>query len=81
MMSAFLKSPVKNARFSLQKDSCRANPKPKMKNKKPGTLAGFIVDTHETRATAYPAECRSSGRRARDVIPAAMRALVKTLAV
>jgi hypothetical protein len=51
------------------------------KNKKPGTWPGFIVDTHETRATAYPAECRYNGRRARDVIPAAMRALVRTLAV
>jgi hypothetical protein len=51
------------------------------KNKKPGAWPGFIVDTHETRATAYPAECRYNGRRARDVMPAAMRALVKTMAV
>src|SRR6185437_6184756 len=29
------------------------------------------------RATAYPAVCRSSGRRAREVIPAAARALVR----
>jgi len=53
----------------------------KFKNKKPGAWPGFIVDTHETRATAYPAECRYNGRRARDVMPAAMRALVRTLAV
>jgi hypothetical protein len=51
------------------------------KTKKPGTWPGFIVETHETRATAYPAECRYNGRRARDVIPAAIRALVRTLAV
>jgi hypothetical protein len=51
------------------------------KTKKPGTWPGFIVDTHETRATAYPAECRYNGRRARDVMPAAARALVSTVAV
>jgi hypothetical protein len=51
------------------------------KTKKPGCRPGFVVDTHETRATAYPAECRTSGRRARDVMPAAMRALVSTVAV
>jgi hypothetical protein len=55
--------------------------KSKTKTKKPGAKAGFIVDTHETRATAYPAECPYNGRRARDVIPAAARALVSTLAV
>jgi len=53
----------------------------KTQNKKPGTRPGFIVDTHETRATAYPAECRYNGRRARDVMPAAARALVSTVAV
>jgi hypothetical protein len=52
---------------------------PKQKN--PALRPGFIVDTHETRATAYPAECPYIGRRARDVIPAAARALVSTLAV
>jgi len=31
------------------------------------------------RATAYPAVCGVSGRRARDVIPAAARALVRTI--
>jgi hypothetical protein len=56
-------------------------PKSKSRNKKPGTGPGFIVDTHEKRATAYPAECRYSGRRARDVMPAAARALVSTVAV
>jgi hypothetical protein len=50
--------------------------------KKPGSLAGFfVVYPHEMRATAYPAECRTSGRRARDVMPAAIRALVRTVAV
>ncbi|MEO5829297.1 MAG: hypothetical protein ABIQ36_01890 [Rhodanobacter sp.] len=65
------------------------------KYKKPGTLAGqplikaknpaqgpgFVVDAPETRATAYPAEYRYNGRRARDVMPAAARALVITVAV
>ncbi|MHB1272605.1 MAG: hypothetical protein ACYCZD_07520 [Rhodanobacter sp.] len=54
---------------------------PLIKTKKPGSRAGFIVDTHEKRATAYPAECRYNGRRARDVMPAAARALVSTVAV
>ncbi|MDE1894613.1 MAG: hypothetical protein KGH90_09835 [Xanthomonadaceae bacterium] len=49
--------------------------------KKPDSRAGFIVDTHEKRATAYPAECRYNGRRAREVMPAAARALVSTVAV
>ena len=31
------------------------------------------------RATDYPAECLGSGRRARDVMPAAARALVRTI--
>ncbi|OJY82859.1 MAG: hypothetical protein BGP23_07120 [Lysobacterales bacterium 66-474] len=31
------------------------------------------------RATAYPAECLGSGRRAREVIPAAARALVRMI--
>jgi hypothetical protein len=53
----------------------------KSKTKNPAQRPGFIVDTHETRATAYPAECPYNGRRARDVIPAAARALVSTLAV
>jgi hypothetical protein len=56
-------------------------PNPKSRNKKPGAMAGFVVDAHETRATAYPAEYPSSGRRARDVMPAAARALVSTVAV
>jgi len=44
--------------------------------KKPGAAAGFFVDTREECATAYPAESDISGRRAREVMPAAMRALV-----
>jgi hypothetical protein len=52
------------------------------KNKKPGAEAGFVVDAHvKTRATAYPAEYPYNGRRARDVMPAAARALVSTVAV
>jgi len=49
--------------------------------KNPAQWPGFIVDTHKKRATAYPAECRIIGRRARDVMPAAARALVSTVAV
>jgi hypothetical protein len=54
--------------------------------KKPGTGPGFLVDAYEKRAyekraTAYPAEYPMYGRRARDVIPAAIRALVRTTAV
>jgi hypothetical protein len=49
--------------------------------KNPAQRPGFVVDAHETRATAYPAEYPSSGRRARDVMPAAARALVSTVAV
>jgi hypothetical protein len=39
-----------------------------------------FVETHETRATAYPARMQGSGRRAREVMPAAMRALVRVSA-
>jgi hypothetical protein len=39
-----------------------------------------FVETHEQRATAYPARIRGSGRRAREVMPAAMRALVRVSA-
>jgi hypothetical protein len=53
----------------------------KITNKKPGARAGFVVDAPETRATAYPAEYPYNGRRARDVMPAAARALVSTVAV
>jgi hypothetical protein len=53
----------------------------KQSKKNPARGPGFIVDTLETRATAYPAECRYNGRRARDVMPAAARALVSTVAV
>jgi hypothetical protein len=40
-----------------------------------------FVDAHEKRATAYPAWLQGSGRRAREVMPAAMRALVRVSAV
>jgi hypothetical protein len=68
--SLLMNGPVMDGRFAI----CG-------KQKNPAQGPGFIVDTHETRATAYPAGCSSSGRRARDVMPAAMRALVRTLAV
>jgi hypothetical protein len=44
-------------------------------NKKTRREGRVFVETHETRATAYPAGMRGSGRRAREVMPAAMRAL------
>jgi hypothetical protein len=47
---------------------------PRWTNKKPGAKAGFS-SKHRMRATAYPAGMRGSGRRAREVMPAAMRAL------
>ncbi|HEX7111432.1 MAG TPA: hypothetical protein VF216_03235 [Mizugakiibacter sp.] len=40
-----------------------------------------FVGFDEERATAYPADIGGSGRRAREVMPAAMRALVRTQAV
>lgn len=46
-------------------------------NKKPGSRPGFIQLTKK-RANCYPAGCAVVGRRARDVMPAAMRALVRT---
>jgi hypothetical protein len=55
--------------------------KEESKTKKPGAWPGFLVDTNETRATAYPANGPMYGRRAREVIPAAIRALVRTIAV
>ncbi|HET9034166.1 MAG TPA: hypothetical protein VFN25_14830 [Dokdonella sp.] len=48
-------------------------------NKKPGSMAGFS-SKNET-CDSYLAELRGIGRRAREVIPAAMRALVRTLAM
>jgi len=60
----------------------RGNKPWKKTNKKPGARAGLFVVAPKARdATAYPAGCRTSGRRARDVMPAAMRALVSTVAV
>jgi hypothetical protein len=48
--------------------------------KNPARRPGFHRQTAASvRATAYPAGCRMSGRRARDVIPAAARALVRTV--
>ena len=44
-------------------------------NKKTRRGGRVFVDAHETRATAYPARKKGSGRRAREVMPAAMRAL------
>jgi len=44
----------------------------KQKTRREGRV---FVETHETRATAYPARIQRSGRRAREVMPAAMRAL------
>src|SRR5580765_8219205 len=49
--------------------------KPQSKNQKPGAGPGFIVESHENRATAYPAVLVVAGRRAREVMPAAMSAL------
>jgi hypothetical protein len=46
---------------------------PKRKNPAQGRV---FVDSCEERATAYPAGLQGSGRRAREVMPAAMRALV-----
>jgi len=36
-----------------------------------------FVESHETSATANPSRKQGSGRRAREVMPAAMRALVR----
>ncbi|HJT97002.1 MAG TPA: hypothetical protein VJ696_01690 [Rhodanobacteraceae bacterium] len=44
----------------------------KQKTRREGRV---FVEMRETRATAYPARISSSGRRAREVMPAAMRAL------
>src|SRR5690606_3061298 len=43
--------------------------------KKPG-VGRVFVKQRKKRATAYPAEISGPGRRAREVMPAAMRALV-----
>jgi hypothetical protein len=49
-------------------------------NKNPARWPGLFVDSHAACATAYPAQFRP-GRRARDVMPAAARALVNMMAV
>ena len=46
--------------------------KSNQEKQKPGTWPGFIVESHEKRATAYPAVLVVVGRRAREVMPAAM---------
>jgi hypothetical protein len=51
-------------------DSSSKNPQ-----KKPG-VGRVFVKQRKKRATAYPAEISGPGRRAREVMPAAMRALV-----
>src|SRR5690348_16916580 len=49
-------------------------------NKNPARGPGFCRSVQTPmRATAYPAVCGGSDRRARDVIPAAARALVRTI--
>ncbi|MBN8884159.1 MAG: hypothetical protein J0I77_00435 [Rudaea sp.] len=45
------------------------------KTKNPARSRVFIVESHENRATAYPAVLVVVGRRARDVMPAAISAL------
>ncbi|MEO7323639.1 MAG: hypothetical protein ABIW82_02295 [Dokdonella sp.] len=45
-------------------------------HKKTRRVGRVFVDSYEEFATAYPAEMDVSGRRAREVMPAAMRALV-----
>jgi hypothetical protein len=55
----------------------RKTERPKAKTRREGRV---FVDTTITCATAYPATCLP-GRRARDVMPEAARALVSTVAV
>jgi len=51
------------------------------KTQKPGTRPGFFGET-KTAESRYPArDGRQSGRRAREVIPAAMRAEVRIIAL
>src|SRR5262249_41583818 len=62
-------------RFSLRFNRVRQG---RRQNKKTRRAGRVFVDTDETRATAYPAGVKDgSGRRAREVMPAAMRALVR----
>lgn len=61
------------------------DPRPPMagmtKTKNPARGPGFCRSVQTPmRATAYPAVCEGSGRRAREVIPAAARALVRMIA-
>jgi hypothetical protein len=48
-----------------------------LEHEKTRRWAGFFVETHESCATTYPAVVVGYGRRAREVMPAAMRALVR----
>jgi hypothetical protein len=54
--------------------------KRRTRNEKTRRESRVFVETHEQRATAYPARIEGSGRRAREVMPAAMRALVRVWA-
>jgi len=51
------------------------NPRRRRKNKNPAL--GRVWKTQSRTRDSYPAGSRLAGRRARDVIPAAMRALVR----
>jgi hypothetical protein len=66
--------PDRHARFRFGEGFRRAE---KQKTRREGRV---FVDTREKRATAYPARSEGSGRRAREVMPAAMRALVRVSA-
>jgi hypothetical protein len=50
-------------------------------SKKPGARPGFCGHATKCPRDSYPAEMKGSGRRAREVMPAAMRALVRTVAL
>jgi len=60
------------ALFFARMEPCTGKTAETKKTRREGRV---FVDTHETRATAYPARIKHSGRRAREVMPAAMRAL------
>jgi hypothetical protein len=65
-------SVVMSSRSPIEPDGGAKFETQKQKTRREGRV---FVDTHETRATAYPARIQRPGRRAREVIPAAMRAL------
>ena len=66
-----------DGRFVLCAEGAAHGKCPKAKTRHEGRV---FVETHEERATAYPAWLQGSGRRAREVMPAAMRALVRVSA-